>query len=272
MGSREVPIYDGSQADHYHRQNRIQVTRRIKAEIAVTDASQLVNWFQAPKVYLQLHRRAYELANVPQGSASVLVRELNLTSSHNILLVGSSFGWTAEALKTLGISVTCIEDSSWVQSVKDTDEAGDIEAALDLAGVTSDHAMRQQFFDKLIAGPRATLPILDEDGMTRGSRRRITKNRAAFTHIITKNVLAWRHDDECVALSDALHQINVLAQVVHFVAGYDDKAALAPEPEPVLNWKRVVGTEPVTGRLTDQAWYTTNSWPVLLPNDTFVGV
>ena len=46
----------------------------------------------------------------------------------------------------------------------------------------------------------------------------------------------------------------------------------APEPEPVLNWKRVVGDAPVVDRLTDKPWYTTNSWPALLPNDTFVGV
>ncbi len=266
-----MPIFDGSLADHYHRQNRIQVTRRIKAEIAVSDPSQLPNWFQAPKVYLQLHRRAYELINIPRFAAVKLVNELGLTSSHNVLLVGASFGWNAEALKALGIPVTCIEDSTWVQSVKDEDEAGDIEAALDLAGVTSDHAMRQQFFDKLIAGPRAREVILDEDGMSPGSRQRI-RNKGTFTHIITKNVLAWRHDDECVALSDALHQINVLAQVVHHVVEYSDRAALAPEPEPVLNWKRVVGDAPVVDRLTDQAWYTTNSWPALLPNDTFVGV
>lgn len=266
-----MPIYDGSQADHYHRQNRIQVTRRIKAEIAVADASQLVNWFQAPKVYLQVHRRADELIGLSDGLAARLLQTLNLTSSHNVLLVGATFGWLAEALIALGLSVTCIEDSSWVQSVKDQDEAGDIEAALDLAGVTSDHAMRQQFFDKLIAGPRATLPILDLDGMSRGSRQRI-RNEGTFTHIVTKNVLSWRHDDECVTLSDALHQINALAQVVHFVAGYNDKQAIAPEPEPVLNWKRVVGDAPVSDRLTDKPWYTTNSWPALLPNDTFVGV
>ncbi len=264
-----MPIFDGSQADHYHRQNRIFVTRRIIAEI--TDSVERAKWFQAPKVLLQCHRRAYELGNITKPDAVKLLQTLKLTSAHNILLVGATFGWLAEVLIALGISVTCIEDSTWVQSVKDTDEAGDIEAALDLAGVTSDHAMRQQFFDKLIAGPRAREVILDEDGMTRDSRQRI-RNKGTFTHIITKNVLAWRHDDECVALSDALHQINALAQVVHFVAGYDDKSAMAPEPEPVLNWKRVVGNAPVNSRLTDKPWYTTNSWPALLPNDTFVGV
>ncbi len=268
-----MPIYDGSQADHYHRQNRIPVTRRIKAELAVADASQLINWFQAPEVYLQVHRRAYELANVDRPNAVNLLQTLKLTSSHNILLVGSTFGWLAEALIALGISVTCIESSSWVQAVKGEDESGDIEAALDLAGVTDTHPMRQQFFDKLIAGPRARLPILDEDGMTQGSRQRI-RNAGAFTHIVTKNVLSWLHDDEAANLSDALRQINIAAQVVHFIMGYDDKRALVPEPEPepVLNWKRVTGTAPVVSRLTNMPWYTTNSWPALLPGDTFIGV
>ena len=266
-----MPIFDGSQADHYHRQNRIPVTPRIKAELAVTDASQLVKWFQAPPVYLQCHRRAYDLANVDRPNAVNLLQTLKLTSSHNILLVGSTFGWLAEALRALGISVTCAETSAWVQSVKNQDESGDIEAALDLAGVTADHPMRQQFFDKLIAGPRATEVIRDEDAMTAGSRQRI-RNAGAFTHIVTKNTLAWLHDDEAANHSDALHQINVAAEVVHLVMGYDDKKAIAPEPEPTLNWKRVQGTAPVASRLTDKPWYTTNSWPALLPGDTFIGV
>ncbi len=264
-----MPIYDGSQADHYHRQNRIFVTRRIAAQ--ATDPVEILKWRQAPKVLLAVHRRADELGNISKPNAAKLLQTLNLTSSHNVLLVGATFGWLAEALIALGVPVTCIEASTWVQSVKDQDEAGDIEAALDLAGVTSGHAMRQQFLDKLVAGPRATLPILDEDGLTRGSRQRI-RNVGTFTHIITKNVLSWLHDDEATNLSDALHQINVASQVVHFVAGYDDKSALAPEPEPVLNWKRVKGTAPVNSRLTDKPWYTTNSWPALLPDDGFVGV
>ncbi len=266
-----MPILDGSLADHYHRQDRIQVTRRITSELAVTDASQLINWFQAPKVYLQVHRRAYELCNVDTGSAVKLLQTLNLTSAHNVLLVGSTFGWLAEAMINLGVPTTCIEASSWVQSVKDEDESGDIEVALDLAGVTSGHAMRQQFLDKLLAGPRATLPILDEDGLTKGSRQKI-RNAGTFTHTITKNVLSWLHDDEAANLSDGLHQINVASQVVHFVMGYDDKRALRPEPAPFLNWKRVVGDAPVVQRLSDQAWYTTPSWPALLPGDTFIGV
>ena len=266
-----MPIYDGSLADHYHRQNRIQVTRRIRSELAVTDPAQLPNWFQAPKVYLQVHRRADELGNISAPHAVKLLQTLKLNPSHNVLLVGSTFGWLAERMKALGVPVTCIESSPWVQSVKDQDESGDIEAALDLAGVTSGHPMRQQFFDKLIDGSRAREVILDEDGLSRGSRQRI-RNQGTFTHIITKNVLSWLHDDEAANLSDALHQINVASQVVHFVAGYEDKKAVAPEPEPVLNWKRVTGDAPVNSRLTDEAWYSTNSWPALLPNDTFIGV
>ena len=191
-----MPIYDGSIADHYHRQNRIFVTRRIAQQ--QTDPAEIKKWRQAPKVLLAVHRRADELGNISKPQAVKLLQTLRLTSSHNVLLVGATFGWLAEALIALGISVTCIEDSPWVQSVKDQDEAGEIEAALKSAGMTAEngHPMYQQFLDKLLAGPRATLPILDEDGMTEGSRQRI-RNQGTYTHIITKNVLAWRHDDEC---------------------------------------------------------------------------
>ena len=164
-----------------------------------------------------------------------------------------------------------MDNSPWIHSVKDTDEAGEIEAALDEAGVTSAHAMRTQFFDKLIAGPRAVLSILEEDALSKRSRNQI-RRKGTFTHIITSHVLTWLHDDEAVTLSDALHQINVLAQVVHYLGFYQDEAAKRPEPEPFLNWKRIEGSDPVVTRLSDLSWYTTPSWPALLPGDTFVGV
>lgn len=266
-----MPIYDGSLADHYHRQDRIQVTRRLRSELAVNNPAELPNWFQAPKVYLHMHRRAYELCNVPIGRAIRLKAELNLNASHNVLLVGAAFGWEAEALKGLGIAAVCMDSGAWIHAAKDQDEAGEIEVALDLAGVTSGHAMRAQFFNKLIAGPRATEIILEEDALTKGSRQRI-RNKGAFSHIVTASVLPWLHDDEVVNLSDALRQINVAAQIAHYVQFYKDDAAAKPEPAPFLNWKRVVGGAPVVQRLSDQAWYTTNSWPALLPNDTFIGV
>ncbi|KKK62347.1 hypothetical protein LCGC14_3005230, partial [marine sediment metagenome] len=124
-----MPIYDGSIAEHYHRQNRIQVTRRIRFELAVNNPAELTNWFQAPEVYLQMHRRVYDLCNVDRGNAAKLIRELNLNSSHNVLIYGGTFGWLAEALKAQipGIQVSTVEASPWCQSVKDQDETGDIE-------------------------------------------------------------------------------------------------------------------------------------------------
>lgn len=263
-----MPVFDGSTADHYHRQDRIFVTRRL---IDGMPPAERAEWFQAPKVHLNYHRRAHELANVPIGQALRLIRELKLTSSHNVLLVGAGFAWVSEELVRLGISTTSTDSSPWIHSVKGTDEAGEIEAALDLAGVTLAHKLRASFLAKLMAGPRATEVILEEDALSNGSRQRL-RNEGTFTHIITSHVLTWLHDDEAVKLSDALHQINVLAQVVHYVGVYKDDAAAEPEPEPFSNWKRIVGDEPVVTRLSGQAWYTTNSWPSLLPDDTFVGV
>ena len=273
-----MPILDGSLADHYHRQDRIQVTRRITSELSVTDASQLPAWFQAPKVYLHYHREAHRLANFTSGRAVRLIQKLGLTPSHDVLLVGSGFAWVAEEMKRLGISVTSMDNSSWIHAVKGEDEVGEIEAALDLAGVTaetdttSEHPLRAAFLGKLLAGRRATETILEEDALSKSSRQRI-RNAGTFTNIVTASVLPWLHDDECVALSDALHQINALAQVVHHVEFYKDAAALKPEPAPFLNWKRVDGsTDAVVQRISDQAWYTTPSWPALLPNDSFIGV
>ena len=234
-----MPIYDGSLGDHYHRQNRIRVTPRIRAELAVNNPEELPNWFQAPPVHLQMHRRAYQLARVDAHNASTLIRTLKLNSSQNILIYGGTFGWLGEQLKALlpGIQVSTAESSPWINSVKDQDESGDIEAALDIAGVTSTHKMRQQFFDKLIDGPRAREVITPEDALDNGSRQKI-RNLGSFNYIITKNVLSWLHDDEAQNLSSELRKINVASEIVHFVMGYDDKKADKPEPGEILNWKR----------------------------------
>ncbi|KKK80857.1 hypothetical protein LCGC14_2819280, partial [marine sediment metagenome] len=97
--------------------------------------------------------------------------------------------------------------------------------------------MRGQFFDKLIDGPRARETINDEDGLDNGSRQRI-RNLGSFNFTITKNVLSWLHDDEAQNLSVQLGKINVASKIVHFVMGYNDEKADAPEPGEILNWKR----------------------------------
>ncbi|MCB7129954.1 MAG: hypothetical protein J3T61_10510 [Candidatus Brocadiales bacterium] len=268
-----MPIYDGSLADHYHRQNRVNITRRLRAELAVNNPEELPNWFQAPKVELQMHRRAYDLCNVDRGNAAKLIKELNLNSSQNILIYGGMFGWLEDQIKVQlpGIQVMTIDGADWIHQVKGQDESGEIEANLDIAGVTSAHPMRQQFFDKLIDGPRARGVVRQEDALDNGSRQRI-RNLGSFNFIITQNVLSWLYDDECQNLSTQLRKINAASEIVHFVNGYEDSKADAPEPGEILNWKRTDSNAPVVDKLNDLSWYTTPSWQELLPNDRIVGV
>lgn len=273
-----MSLKDGSIADHYHSENTIQVTRRIKAKIASSgirasnpNDSILTEWFDAPALHLNLQRAAYELGRVSEHTAQRIINGLNLSSSSNLLYVGSTFGWTAEHIKRLkpGISVTCVDNAGWVQSVKDEDEAGEIEACMDKDGITG--KWRQILMDECLMGPRATEVLLEEDCLSRGSRQRVRNKGGTFSHIVT-NVLKWLTDVECVELSEALWDMSVMsAPVSHLVTQYSDQAAERGEPDPVLNWKRLNTTEPVVKRLSDQLWYTTNSWKALLPSDTIIG-
>ena len=289
-----MPIKDGSLAEHYHSENRINVSERLGAKLAVErgnarrwfnretgvfelrpgedpNASVMDNWRDAPKLRMAYHRVAYDLANVSLGTAREMVDGLNLTRSSNVLYIGCGFGWAVEKVRVLrpGISITAVDAAGFIQSAKTTDEAGDIEAAMDDYGVTG--SWRQTYMNMLLAGPRATETILDEDCLSERSRRRVRNAGGSFTHIVT-NCLKWLTDVECQTLSDAHRSISVAAQVAHLVTPYNDEAAERFEPTPILNWKRMNTIEPIVKRLNDEPWYTTNSWKALLPSDTIIGI
>lgn len=280
-----MPIKDGSSALSYHTENRIQVTRRILQKIATSGVrspdpqmSVLGPWADAPNVYLNYHRAAYELGLVNTGQAARYIKNLNLGVSSNILIVGAGFGWSAEWVKRFmpGIGVTLIDSGSWIQSVKAQDERGDIEAALDdarhnsgsgeVVGVTG--ALRDGFIEHLDMGPRSVETILEEDGLSNGSRARIRQS-GPFTHIITEHVLEWLHDSEAVNLSDALRQIDATAELVHRVSPYSD-GGRDKAPEDQINWKRIGDATPVDTALSDMPWYSESDWQILLPDDGFI--
>lgn len=274
-----MPIKDGTTADQYHSENRMDVTRRIRTRIAESGIrsadpheSVLKDWRGAPKVHLNFHRAAYDLYNVPSQAAARMVRGLSLDATKNVLFIGAGFGWTVEHLKKMvpGISVTCTEPGAWIQQVKETDERGDIEAALDVAGVT-DGILRDRFMGYLDQGPRAVETLLQEDTLSNNSRNKLRQN-GPYSHIITEHVLQWLWDDEAANLSDALRMIDSQALIYHRLTPYRDEDAgeLGGEPEPQLNWKRVEDNRPVIKRLLDQPKYIESDWKVLLPNDGFI--
>jgi hypothetical protein len=283
-----MPIKDGSLASHYHTEDVIQCTRRVLARIATSgvrsaDPQQSIfaEMADAPRVYLNHHRAAYDLISVPQQRAADYITKLNLTASSNILFVGSSFGWTAEWIKLYvpGINIICTDIGGWVQSTKNQDDAGDVEAAMDdardptyketVVGVQG--AMRDTFMSYLNQGVRAKEPIIEEDALSTRSRNKIKQMLGSpATHIFTEHVLEWHWDNEAANLSDALHQLEPTARIIHKINEYQDTAAAKTEPGIGLNWKRVADSTSVIPRLTNQPNYIESDWKAVLPNDEFI--
>lgn len=270
-----MPIKDGSASADFHSEALYPITGRIRQR--TNDP----RWEFAPSVMLNYQKAGRDLANFTASEALSFIAALNLQPSSNVLLIGSGFGWTSERLKAFvpGMGVTSTDTSGWVQSVKGTDERGDIEAALDdardpvfydtIVGVQG--ALRDDFMSWLDMGVRATEVLIEEDSLSNRSRQQIKKaTTSAFTHIITASVLPWLWDDEVANLSDALHQLEGTARVVHYLNTYSDTGGGKDEPNPMLNWKRLDDATPVDSKLTDQAKYIESDWRAVLPNDEFI--
>ena len=71
-------------------------------------------------------------------TAQILIDKLGLTASHSIAAIGAGFGWVSEKIaeQLPGISIVAVDTSPYIHGAKDTDETDDINAALDVAGIT----------------------------------------------------------------------------------------------------------------------------------------
>ncbi len=173
-----------------------------------------------------------------------------------IVIVGSGFGWTVEALEDLGFDrVVGIDVSSYINDNHDGTEEAEIEA--EIAAVGLDPAtgrgaeLKARHFDGGNRG-RSSRGVKNEDGRTPGSRRRIRialgldGNTGVVDWGVSESVLESLDDAEAIEAADWGHQYS--ANVAHFVH------TLRPDgnQDAGFNWK------------------TLEDWKLLLPTDTFV--
>ncbi len=211
-----------------------------------------------------------------------LVNGLNISLGQSVLLIGSGFGWTHEALQKLlpTSKIVSLDTGGWIKLVKDTDEADEINAALDAAistttrePVTLTPEERQVWLDRLLSGPRDTVGVLDE-GLVSGRSRSRVKSQLGISGsrkadwAISEQVLPWLDDAECLDLSKNAH--TMANNVAHLLRPALPKFLSETEPNP-WNWKWLDSTAPTTDLLAAQPWYTTTSWKALLPNDLIMG-
>lgn len=221
------------------------------------------------EVRLQYHR--YVCAPSGRLRAKVLEKQLALTPSDNVAMIGSGLGFTTEGLTALGIPAVAIDTSTWIETAKSETETSEIAAILTEVGILPITARYAEVMALLEdGGTRARVTIENEDIAVDEARARLEAKYGIFTWAISDNVLPWLDDAEAAALDFAMGEIA--ADVAHQVTPYNDAQAQKPEPYAVLNWKHMEGNAPVVSELMDQPWYTVTSWKALLPNSAILGV
>lgn len=150
--------------------------------------------------------------------AEFIKQQFNLGSADRVLIVGCGFGWTAEALASLGVECIGTDVSAYVQANKAASEDADIAAAVAAVGLSATSGEGLAHYNRLRGdGVRTRATILNEDSSTTTSRNRV---KAAFsagiTLIITEDLVTSLTDAECASLQTLIGKYNV-SRVCHFV-------------------------------------------------------
>ena len=173
--------------------------------------------------------------------------------NQRILIVGGGFGWLAEALEALGYTnIISIDDSTWIQSNKNTTEQIEVELAIKKAyGINPNDPLTSEMLQhrgRLWDGgvrTRCSKGVLNNN-LSTGRLRKDIKDALGGVDpdiALSDSVLESLTDNECGVVSGYAHQMT--NRVYHIVQ-------VTGQVDPAFNSK------------------TLQQWKALLPNDTFV--
>lgn len=203
--------------------------------------------------------------------ATRIIEGCGLSAADEILIVGAGYGWVAEKIEELlpGIRVVAIDNSAHFNATKGQSDEAEIRVRMvaqgfDPGGV--DSWRLDKLTDKGVRARHHTL--LNEDGLSNGSRARIRQARvkASFDWAVTENALPWLSDAECQTLSAEMHKDAV--NVAHLVTPWMADKASNNEPLPLWNWKLIKPDAALPPR-SDIA-PADGDWKTLLPNDSII--
>lgn len=172
-----------------------------------------------------------------QATAKLLKERFSLGQDSAVVIVGAGFGWTIEALATLGIArIVGTETSSWIHEAKNTTEREEV--AEKVAEVGADPVL----VDKILAlggadRPRCVSTVLNEDINSYESHKRVIEAIGIQpTHVISEYVLDDFNPVEGLALSVNMHLLVGRGVVAHVVSR--DRAA---------SWSTILPADVIVG-------------------------
>lgn len=171
---------------------------------------------------IMLHYDRYVLFPEMLRRAQFFIQQFGLTSASQVLVVGCGFGWTVEALNSLGIPAIGTDIGAYIQGNKSLTEDSDIDAAVRAVGLDPTSGEGLVHFNRLRGGGvRTTASILNEDSSTTPSRNRV-KNAftSGITLIITEDIVTSLTDSECAVLQSNIVKYGATIPICHFLTEF----------------------------------------------------
>jgi len=201
-----------------------------------------------PEVRLQYHRAS--MFPYSQYRAQKLVELFAWPTATKILIVGSGFGWTAEALETSGYTnVVGIDTSAWIQTSQDTSEETEINAAITAVGLNVNTGRGSELKGRMYSTGnrrRSSRAIANEGMQNNGSQNRVRSLLNGVQVGISEDVLPALSDAEIVDLGLRINLVDAGVQVIHLVT------TGGTNQDPRFNW------------------HTLAEYKLLIPSDTFI--
>jgi hypothetical protein len=176
-----------------------------------------------------------------------------------ILIAGAGFGWTPEALESIGFTTVVGTDvSTYIQGNKDGDEDAELDAEIALVGLDPATGEGLDIKNRIIARgggsgnrTRNSRGVLNENGQNGGSRGRIKQalglsGNERIEWVVSESVIESLTDAEAIDASDDADIIG--NNTVHFIYPLRTNG----NQQAGFNWK------------------TLENWKLLIPGDTFV--
>ena len=165
--------------------------------------------------------------------------------------MGAAFGWSAEALKSMGVGVVCTEISSYVLDSQLISEEAELREIITTAGLDPDGWMqgpgrtsnmsapwelaphsdgsgklrwRARYMDAMLRenrgliGVRTSVEVIGEDSSTADSRTTLKSLKPSYSHIVTEFVIPSLTDDEVLTFCKNMEDLRVslgLSEVHH---------------------------------------------------------
>jgi len=205
----------------------------------------------ASRAEVRLHYNRAALYPTMLARAQRFIEVLALTPADRIVVVGCGFGWTVEALQSLGMTVVGCDISAHVQSSKNATEDTEVDDAVRAAGLDPMAGDGLTVATRLKdGGPRARVAVLNEDSTSNQSRNRVkTVLGSNPTVVITEDVVISLTDTECAALQTNIARYATGVRVVHYLTELAN-------PNPPFNFNSKTAEE----------------WKAIFPTSTIIAV